>query len=100
MDIWKDLNFTAVGQEVCTNTNSLSFAALWKDALSKEDKCVYEYSQSGYLIDDEEKLLANKHCVGLNDLLVSLGGRITYSNGNRKLFIWRDGIVDFTTNYC
>jgi hypothetical protein len=102
MKLWKEIDLSALGRVIQTSANSLGFAGLMKDIMSKEAGHISEFDISGSVAPEGEENPnnGNKYI----DYFVSKGGRLIYKymgpNSCDAYFLWEDGIVelDLTSN--
>src|SRR5208282_3867110 len=93
MEIWKNLDFSEVGTYIDqVDGRSFGLIPLMKDVLQKDNGCVYEYSRDSYIVHDPEVDEAADHL----KFFESLGGRLIYKNGGETIFLWKDGMVNFS----
>jgi hypothetical protein len=120
MEIWKNLDFGSVGRKIDMDYYSLGFVALWKEALTKDNKCIFKFRRAGYLLtgnedvdeDDEDfdeeaeakrlALLGIERMKEAEAFFKKLGGRVIFSSGSQRWIIWDNGIMELnlSANYA
>jgi hypothetical protein len=93
MEMWKNLNFDSLGTYIDqVDGRSFGLIPLMKDVLQKDKGCVFEYSKDSYINADPETDESAEH----RKFFENLGGRLIYKNGGETIFLWKDGMVNFS----
>lgn len=111
MQLWKNLEFVHVGEHFDIDGKSIGLMPLMKELLAKEVGHLTEFSSEGAVKreadeeeetdedEDEEKIgisIGEKY----STYMTELGGRLIHKeltgNGDNRMFIWKDGVVDLS----
>lgn len=104
MDLWKDVEFSALFSQVDLSVNSLGLSPLFKALFNKTAGHVSEYSHEGVIKDVDENTedisKVEPHDKRLQKYMEDKGGRLIYRlirpSGDQTIYLWKDGICDVT----
>src|SRR6185369_4741406 len=104
MDLWKDVEFSALFSQVDLSVNSLGLSPLFKSLFNKTSGHVSEYFHEGVIKDVDENTedisKVQAHDKRLQKYMEDKGGRLIYRNirpsGDQTIYLWKDGILDLT----
>ena len=104
MDLWKDVEFSALFSQVDLSVNSIGLSPLFKALFNKTSGHVSEYFHEGVIKDVDESTedisKVQAHDKRLQKYMEEKGGRLIYRNirpsGDQTIYLWKDGILDLT----